>query len=236
MLTTTTIDANNPKTPQMRGSTVGVLKHRLFDSLLVSHFGGIVKESKYSDFEKSIYELTIQTPFREHVGDGGIIDGILLDSYTLAYVLGNTSFGNRPQSSITQRQKEEIKTFLKDMVLSMVEYDLEVLAYGILVKHELEYEYLNDVIRSNRFKLRTLLDLEWNQIEEDVYHRYNPGIFDAKRPYFQISAVCLGIMIALICCFGVVYEILRRKQLICAKTNAPVEHVYLTTKGLQTSI
>ena len=43
---------------------------------------------------------------------------------------------------------------MRNMVLTDVKYTNEVLAYGILVREERDYEFLNDVIRSNRFVLQ----------------------------------------------------------------------------------
>ena len=146
-----------------------------------------------------------------HDESSGTIDGILLDSYTLWYVLGQSAFGEK-ETSITSTQRNELRAQMRDMVLSKVEYDLEVLAYGILVKHEDDFKFLNDVIKSNRFLMRTELDLQWNRVQADFFlHRSTPNIFDAKRSYFQVSVFCLSGGIVFICVFGVIYELRRRK-------------------------
>ena len=57
MLTTTAMDVNNPAIPDMENAFVGILKYRQYDSMLVSHNGGVYVEAESADFDSSIQEL-----------------------------------------------------------------------------------------------------------------------------------------------------------------------------------
>ena len=127
---------------------------------------------------------------------------MLLDTYTLWYVLrrGKKIFG------------KETTKFMQDMVRSKIEFQHEVLAYGILVREEEDYEFLNDVVRSNRFVLLTDLQQRWNALQKSFFHHHTPGLFDASRPHFQKALLSLVAGIIAIGLVGGLYEwVVRRK-------------------------
>ena len=103
------------------------------------------------------------------------------------------------------------------MVLSDVEYKHEVLAYGVLVREEEDYEFLNDVIRSNRFVLGATITRRWKKMHEQFFQQPTPGLFDASRPHFQVAFVALVGGIVVISIAGGIYEYLRRNQFTWSK-------------------
>lgn len=202
MLTSQIMDANTQKVPTVSGSKVGVLKSRQYDALLVSHHGGLLYETEDQDFEIGVYMLIKKLLSKE-------IDGILLDKYSLWQAIGNL---DKISNEEHRKRKNEIDFFMRDTIKTRVSYSYEMLAYGILVKHADDYEFLRDVIRGNRFNLHIELGLGWNTIKKKYFHDHPPNLFDADQAYFQTTAIILVAANLLIFVFGMLYEYLRRKS------------------------
>lgn len=169
LLTTKLMEANTQKPPNIYGSKVGVLQDRLYDALVVNEYGGIVDISEAADFDLAIYELVTKLHNKT-------VDGILLDGYTLWSIIEafnedfNEDFnGNRSMSHEDRKRKEEIQFHMQDTLKTSVSYNNEVLAYGILVRNEEDYDYFRDVIRGNRFNLQNSLEYFWN-IKKNTYN------------------------------------------------------------------
>lgn len=211
LLTTRIMEANTPKIPDMTGDNIGVLKYRYYEALLVSHHGGLIHEAEAKGFKPAVYELIYKLRTQQ-------IHGILLDRYTLWDLIANFT-----KEMEQKHDHVETNFFMKETVISSRIYSHEVLAYGVLVKDKYDYDFLREVISTNRFVIQTELTLAWNNLKKDFFHRHTRGLFSADQEYYQTSVIVLCGTIVMICVFGSIYEYMRRSSL--------AQKTYMLTKG-----
>ena len=190
-----------------------MLRYRYYDALLVSSHGGFNVSSEGDHFESSVYDLVRRLRTNQ-------IDGMLLDKYTLWSIIGNFSLHaptNGIERSLDAPRRAEMIAFMRNSVLTTIEYKAEVLTYGILVKEKTDFDFLNDAIRSNRFMLEMNLVERWNKAQDAFFDRHAPRLFDVEQSYFQMAVLSLCVALLLICMFGGLYEYNRRR----AYTTSP---------------
>ena len=200
LLTAEIMKANFPPTPDISGANVGALKYREYEASVIAEHGGLVSVSEGWDFLSDMMLLIRKLMNKE-------IDGLLLDKYTLRYTT-YVMEGVYSNKTIFHQQKDEVNFFLKNTIRTTKYYESEKLSYGILVKHDRDYEYFRDAIRDNRLPLETEIALDWNKKED------KPGklvLFSSTGPYFIASIKVISFIFGSICFFGIFYEICRRR-------------------------
>ena len=202
MLSSEITEANTPPTPSMSGSTVGAIRHRLYDAMLIEKHGGILIDIDPVNITEGINQMINNLTNRE-------IDGFVLDRYTL--LLFNRHFEKSPA------YKQSVKFLKTKIIKTEVSYPGAQFSYGILVKNQNDYDFLADVVAYNRDVINTCNGLLINNYSREamVEQEKNP-LFSSAGGMFWKAFITISIIIAIICCFGGVYE-LRRRSYLCRR-------------------
>ena len=207
-LTSEILKANNSPLPDMKDENVGVLKFRNFEGYIVAKHGGYAIETDGSDFIVDILQLISKLRRKE-------IHGFLLDKYTLWYV--NYLMIDMSGQAKDLDFKDDINFFLQETIRTEKEYKGPNLSYGILVKYKAHYDYLLRVTEDNHFNLKRYAAEMWTKEEQNVtyfkrgnFYSSSSILFSPSKQCFQYSLIFTVSILALICLFGVFYEIQRK--------------------------
>ena len=203
-LTTELTGANSPPIPDMDGSKVGALQHRLFDAYLIATHGGTLYQAKDSDVIGGVIELLMQLKSKN-------ITGLFLDMYTYMYVKKKFTTVLMKKNG---EQKAEAHLFLKETIKTKMILEGETMGYGILVKQEEDYLFFEEFVRNNKDTFETCKKLELNVLQE-VVENPEHNLFAPSGGYFWPMLITSLSGIAVLCCLGIMYEHFRKQ---CCKT------------------
>lgn len=209
LLTAELMKANFPPSPTMNGASVGVLKYREYDASEVAKHGGNIVETNGTDFLSDLFLLI-------HLLKEKKIDGILLDKYTLRYSI--TKMLEFYQNGNVTHTRVDIEFFINNTLQTESMSRGERFSYGITVKNTNDYHYFKDTIKDNRLPMETELALDMNR---RIRKSKKPELFSPNGMYFRLSLKVIAGILALICCFGVVFEVWRR-----GTREEPFAHYY----------
>ena len=209
LVTTELMFIMEPHHASMSGARVGVLKYRDSDAALVVSEGGMVVETEGWNFYSDVLSLMQKLRRSE-------IDGMVLDKYTLMYTkeylrwkkhnLDKHVSRDKGKGEPYEERREDIEYFLHNTKNTLKTSDQQ-LSYGVLVRDEEDYHYLNNAVRDNRFSLEVAVGSEMNML----FPRVEKVPF--SQVYFYEALKVEAIVIVLILCFGVVYEAYHRRKL-----------------------
>ena len=242
-LTTEIMNANSPPPPDMKGSMVGSLQYRDYEQLIIAKNGGVLVETEGIDFYSDLILLIEKLQKKE-------IDGFLLDKYTLHFSTlmldfthsSPSKFRNQTSYPISKEVLDEmIDYFTNNTVRTEMSFGTENLSYGILVKNTADYEYFRHVITDNRLRNKIDYDLNWNRIKrqfaknkKDLFYSAVNILFSPYEYYFQHSIITIGIILLIICLFGMSYELSRKSVMqkvysrLVVKAKIEEEESFLT--------
>lgn len=207
-LTTEITSAMTPKIPEIQGNKVGWLRGRLYEAMLIAQYGGTLYTINDQDWYEGIRRLF------KLVSDG-TVDGIVLDTYIF-------NLFKMTASNTSQRNYD--KSLHDNIVNKTTHTEIfnkgEKLSFGMLVDHAKDNNYFRKYFIDNHLKLETCNSLALNVIsdaktEDNMLFSVEAGVF---WPFF---GGCVGVL-ALICCFGFVFEMVRRK-VICHAMSVGIE-------------
>lgn len=213
LFTAEILKVTEPHSHTMSGSKIGALKYRDYDATLIVKHGGVVRETDAWNFYSDVLMLVrmLRT---------GIIDGFVLDKYTLAFTIGYFNWKKTEQDFLLARnisspgesyevRREDIEFFEKKTYRTLKDYQGEKLAYGVLVKNREDYDYFRHAMEDNRIALEaavgSLMNEQFPRVKE-------PDIFATSSEHFQDAIKIIGIIIGLIGLFGLFFEIPRNKK------------------------
>lgn len=171
----------------------GSLPHRLYDAILIAQHGGIRTESKTTNSTTSAIHQLIQMLRSKE------IDGFVLDRYTLIVV-------------IDYLDKQDADFLRSKTIRTEISYIGNKLSYGMLVKNVEDYDFFADFVIDNLNVINTCSNIVINEGSRRI--RVN----DVENPLFSInggvfwpSFTIVSCLIIVMCMYGAVYEILRRR-------------------------
>ena len=197
-LTATISSANSPAAPDMKGKTIGLIRHRTYEAAVIATHGGIMKETTITDVNQSIFELIKWLK-------NGKVNGFLLDKYTYGYAVDVV------RGTLGDKQyKENASIFFNQTVRTKKTYEGEKLSYGILVKHEEDNIFFRDSVVDNNIIFETIFALKWN--EHETEEKVNNNLLFKSGEYFNNSLEAIFIMLGIFIIIGILYEIFRRNS------------------------
>lgn len=108
-------------------------------------------------------------------------------------------------------------------------YQGEKLTFGILVKNREDYEFLVDFLLDNGPVINTCIGLFTNFVTQhkDVKVKQVPDDFPLSAAAWSALTVTSVALVAVLC-FGLMYEIIRRKRMKFLKSSSPDEMRMIT--------
>ena len=197
----------------MQGANVGGLHQRVFEAALVAKHGGIFNQTDNVEFKEGVMELIKRLKNQE-------IDGFVLDKYSYMFAcyiiessdLTSTEYEGYDDYFFTKTRRTEKKTS-------------EKLSYGILVTNVSDFEFFRPYMMDNRHFLSTCDTLALNFMSKERKVS-GEGLFSASSHYFKMSLLLVFSIIVCICCFGLCFELNRKKgyKLCEARTHYVSDH------------
>ena len=184
------------KVPELSGMTVGSLKDRLFDSIVITQHEGRMREFPFNDTVLGIMDM-IQALQDKH------IDGFLLNRPTYYYF-----------SRVLEQYYPEMAAKVSQVKLTRTEkfFRGNRLVAGMGVKDSNVYNFFKSYFESNWLQIQGCYASELNSKHRKIEREENKRshfIGGLLVPFFYLG----GFLLLLILCFGVLYEIRRRKML-----------------------
>ena len=178
----------------MRGTKVGALTNRVYDSLMIAQHGGILKEIPFNKTFDGIVTLIQMLRKKE-------IDGFLVSRTTYYYFSRLMDEDPKLGSDIRDfRLKQTEKDFVGDHSNHLVA--------GMLVRSYQDYLFFREYFQSNWPHIQGCYSYDLNYKDKKfVADRRNPleGLF---LPFFLGAIVVLCVLVGL----GIIYEFVRRKH------------------------
>lgn len=185
--------------PSMNGKYIGGIRYRLYEATYVADNGGILIDVESPTISDGIHDL-IEMLKNEN------IDGFILDKYALL---------------IFHREMQEVDLYSEDVTfLKTKTRRAEILhtdkrySYGILVKSTEDYVFLGDFVRDNRIVLNTCNQLLINKFGKMEMPDDEPSpllSISMSNKLFWTTFIIITSVLTIICSFGMVYEICRRR-------------------------
>ena len=197
MLSSEITAANTLAPPTMLGSKVGAIRHRLYEAIVTAKHGGILIDIQPMNVPDGVRDLIIMLKNKE-------INGFVLDRYTLLLLYRH--FEN------IDIYKDVIEFLKTRTIQTEMSYMRDEFSYGILVKDKEDYTFLSEFVMGNRDVLNTCNDLLINKYSSEV--RVEPiknPLFSTSGKVFLPTVIALSIIITLITCYGILYDIRRRR-------------------------
>ncbi len=103
------------------------------------------------------------------------LDGFVLDQFTYwqfqasasTFMQSNLSFLNDNLISSDDAVKS-IEFFMKDTMKTTFHYKgAEQLTYGMLVRHRIDYDFLVNMMKEQRMRVRAMMEIGWNYYKTD---------------------------------------------------------------------
>lgn len=179
----------------MSGMRVGWLQHRLYEATVIAQYRGNLITYKDPNYLTGITRLFEMMAKEE-------IEGFVLDEYIL----------NQFETKVTDEEsifydKEIVTQLNTKSIRTEIDSKDEQLSYGVLVRDYEDYHYFRSYIIDNAFQRKLCNLLKINAGKEPSGPKVK--LFSVEAGLFWPSfASTLGIL-AVICCFGFVYEIYR---------------------------
>ena len=198
MLTAEFIKHNTVRSPSMSGAKVGVIRYRLYESILVAKHGGILIDIKSEDVTDGIMRLVTMLERRA-------IDGFVLDTYSMLLFQHHFSKDSRYQHVLHYIRTRTTRTEYL--------YSVDKYAYGVLVRDNEDYDFLQDFVTNNRDVIYTCNNLLISNysFHQKVAHLTHP-LFATNGMLFWPLFLSLSIIIFGICCFGFSYDLYQGRQ------------------------
>lgn len=196
----TTIITNVEKIPSadMAGKTVGALKNRVYDAVVIAKHGGMIHAVDHNNFTSGI-SLLLDILFEKTK----VIDGFLLDRHSYYYY----------------RQAGRDKRLL-NTIHAVKTINKEKLSYGMLVRNTDDYFYFRKYITDNWFALDTCMNLMMNKVTTQ-YDASRVASYDGaltiESGLFRSFLFGIGVAVGVILVFGVFYEIWRHNNDYCCQ-------------------
>lgn len=187
-------------TPKMDGKSIASVRFRPYNKMTILRHNGHIKTI---DEQTSFLEMRKLFKMIQH----GLLDGALVEKYNY-YHFKRTMLDSKPE------YMEDYKRFLYYNTIIENEDDL---VYGLLVKKKTVYEYLKSSL-AERFLDIELEFLELKSRLEGIDHLQqkaieqltSPLVFSDEEPFVKDTMVYLAVIVGVMLCFGLVYEVLRR--------------------------
>ena len=206
-LTTEITTAITPTTPEIGGKKIGWLKHRLYEAAIIAQHGGTIHVVEDDNFFSGIKKLL-------QLLKNGTVQGIVLDTYafnTFKFHTSNPSdkLHDKDISRIIYNKTKHIEVTNKG----------EKLSFGVLVRHSVDNYYFRKYFTDNQLQMEACIGFQLNLIIEN--ETTNDDLFSTDAGLFwPFFAATSGILAAIIC-FGIIFELHRRKYL--CRSNAVAE-------------
>ena len=198
MLTSEVHAANSPPTPTMGGSKVGVIRHRLYEAILIAKHGGILIDIERANVTDGIHQLIYMLRCKQ-------VDGFVLDQYTL--LLFHHYFKD------SSRYRDDVDFLKKKTTLTDISNTEDKFMYGVLVKNWDDYDFFVDYVIDNRDVINTCNTLFLNNYTRHVkLHEMRHSLFSPSSKLFCPSLITITIIVVIICCVGAFYENRRSLQ------------------------
>ena len=194
-LTSKILSFNIETPPEMADRKVGVLRHRLYEAILIAKNNGVLRHVEADNTTHGIDNLVQQL-------NAGVVDGFVIDRYTL--LLFYDHFANDPYH---QHNIEYIRdqTTVTQLTHAGTYY------YGVLIKNEEEYQFLHDFLKDNNDVVKTCNRLLMSNLSRAVNMRKEKHpMFSTKGQLFLPTFVVVLVINISIFCFGVFYEFKRQ--------------------------
>ena len=217
---------NSPPPTDMNEKTVGCLRYREYDVLMIARSGGYgvqvddaeVHSHPYLEFLRLVEKLKNKE-----------IDGFALDRFTLMYMYWMSRYEEEGRydamwremglsNSSINRNKDHIKFLQKFTTLVKVPLATSrSYTYGILVKNRDDYLYFKSAAED----LGQTIGREWEvgfqrtlrHAPPTFLHSAKDELYSYSGSYFRKAVIAVGLTVVGICIFGTVYEFVRRGNL-----------------------
>ena len=197
----------------MNGKTVGTLKFRSYDATVVAKHGGILRAIEYDNVTSGIDSL-VDRLFSTSTKDNTTqdrLDGFLVDKHTYYYYLKETlkktgTFG-----------KMEHTTFAEKSLSG------EKLSFGMLLKNRSDYHYLRTYIEDNWLHFDACQEIMVNGMVKRIERRRESALAQATDGFFFPIIKVSAILLAVVCCFGVIYEVKRKNYVRVCRQQPIIE-------------
>lgn len=214
-LTTEIMIFQEPVKPRMTGVNVGVLKDHLHDASIVSQHGGTLKEIEFNNTVYGVLELIKKLRDRE-------IGGFILNKETYFYF-------SRVVKDLARYKDRAASVSHINLLLTEKTMLHDPLVTGIVLKSKADYVYFQKFFQSNWHEIQGCYNFDLNFKEKKFVEEYVNAVSGLLVPFLGGSLTILG----LILCFGLPYEIRRRRvKNIQGSDNSFEEH---EVKALATS-
>ena len=216
-------NVNSPPPAEMKGKKVGFLSFREYEAIMIGKNGG-----------KSIFpheNLSDSHPYNQFLQlvenlEKGSIDGFALDRFTLVYAYWVSSYAEKGNfdwkwktlgytDTMIKDSKDRIKYFRKLVTVQLPPITSQVYTYGILVKNREDYLFYKAAAED----LGQTIGREWEQwyqetikTEPRLLYSVTDELFSFTGSYFKGTVIAIGVIVVLICIFGIVYELSRREK------------------------
>ena len=196
MMTSTMMATSTSRPESMRDAKVGVVHGHLYESLQVANQGGVIIDVHGGNITQGIH-LMIEM-LKSHQ-----IDGFALDKYEMML------FYHHFQKHTTHTQdKEFIKhyTIMQEIAITDDYY------YGVLVKNQDDYDFLEDFVSSNRDVINSCNALFLSKYSRQMRISFEEphSLLAEKGDFFWPMFTSCAIVVTLIMIGGWLYEWRRR--------------------------
>ena len=215
MLSSEIIEANSLPPPTMTGSKIAAMRNRLYDAIVVAKNGGVLIQIRQINATDGIHQMVLMLKNKH-------INGFVLDKYTM--LLFNRVFEN------TATHKNVVNFLKTKTVRTEISHTGEQFFYGVLVRNLNDYDFLAEFIKDNRVVLNTCNSLLINKYSsEGKEDQVRNPLFSTSGDIFWSSFITIIIIIIVMFCFGMLYELMRKRKIriLCRKktvlvTKAPL--------------
>ena len=212
---------NSPPPADMKGQDVGSLLYREYDAMTISDNGGLNKFN--NDVRGAFGDFFIDFLYLVDKLESKKIDGMAFDQITfshiylmrakLDFILAKIPESNR--SWVSSRMK-----FLNKLVtVSIPQKASQSFTYGILVKNEDDYQYLQSAADDLRYTIKREWGQEFQGIltrsekeAKDLFYSAQNELYSYTGNYFRDTLIAIAVMVLVICLFGILYEQFLRKR------------------------
>lgn len=171
---------------EMRGKTVGVLKNRLEDVMMVIHNGGKPYEQAYNKTDDGISELIDMLLRKE-------LSGFLLNRDTYQYF----------SKHIRKKHPDIVVKMRDNLMRTRMDFRSNEFAYGLLVKNSIDHTFFSKYIRNNRLAIDSCYAAKSN--DGDLELELLSAFVSDREIFNSLLYYCIG-SLGLIALIGIAYE------------------------------
>ena len=195
------MNLKSPPEPRMEGFRIGVLKGRLSDAIFVTRSGGRIYETNHTSLTNGLTELV------EGVKNDKI-SGFFLDTFTYMHVIRHSE-----ETNLSEEVLRFIHNGSKATEIEFPGEKKERTIYGVLVKDKDFYEFLRFAIFDHKeeFDMCERWGLSITKTAPKTSNGLN-GLFAPSGEYFWPLFIGNMVVIAVILCFGGIFEVIQYKK------------------------